>query len=184
MAGDQRQKRFDPFNDRRARDIRNGLSRALLGSLTDLNLKDTAREARKFLDMELGPGHYDYINERLTRYWEAFTLIKELEIADQLGKALALWDMGLFFEVHEILEEIRQEAAGPRREALQGLIRAAGVYIHLEQGNRPAAAKMAAKAAAALSVNRSFLPDSFPLDRLLAALKDLEQEPPKLLGGH
>lgn len=184
MPGNKKTEKFDPFNDRLARDIRNGLARALLGSLTDCNLKDTAREAQKFLAMDLTPGQYDYINDRLTRYWEALTLIKEHGLAHRLDKALALWDLGLFFEVHDILEELWQEAAGPRRTALKGLIQAAAVYIHRAQGNGPAAAKMAAKAAAALAAHRAQLPESFPMGRLLAALDNLETKPPKLLGGH
>ena len=41
------------------------------------------------------------------------------------GRAAALFDAGLYFEVHEVLEPHWMAADGPEREALQGLIQIA-----------------------------------------------------------
>jgi hypothetical protein len=60
--------------------------------------------------------------------------------ADTLGQAVAqaaaLWNEGLFFEVHEVLEAVWQRETGDRRVALQGLIQIAVAYHHLAHGNR------------------------------------------------
>jgi uncharacterized protein len=52
-----------------------------------------------------------------------------------LDHAAALFDAGLFFEVHELLEPTWTAAAGAEREALQGLIQVAVGYHHLANGN-------------------------------------------------
>jgi len=49
--------------------------------------------------------------------------------------AAALWNEGLFFEVHEVLEEVWKSAAGTVRQALQGVIQIAVAFHHLAHGN-------------------------------------------------
>lgn len=51
-------------------------------------------------------------------------------------RAAALWNEGLFFEVHEVLEAVWKTAAGDLRQALQGLIQIAVGYHHLAHDNR------------------------------------------------
>jgi hypothetical protein len=50
-------------------------------------------------------------------------------------RAAALWNEGLFFEVHEVLEAVWKTAAGDLRQALQGLIQVAVAFHHLAHGN-------------------------------------------------
>jgi DUF309 family protein family protein len=50
-------------------------------------------------------------------------------------RAAALWNAGLFFEVHEVLEEVWKTATGDHRQALQGVIQIAVAYHHLAHGN-------------------------------------------------
>ena len=50
--------------------------------------------------------------------------------------AAALWNEGLFFEVHEVLEAVWKTAAGAERQALQGVIQIAVAFHHLAHGNR------------------------------------------------
>ena len=61
-------------------------------------------------------------------------------VADPISRALrqaaALWRERLFFEVHEVLEDVWQTAAGDVRQALQGIIQIAVAYHHLAHGNR------------------------------------------------
>ncbi|MBI1736768.1 MAG: DUF309 domain-containing protein [Candidatus Rokubacteria bacterium] len=52
-----------------------------------------------------------------------------------LRVAAALFDAGLGFEVHEVLESRWTEASGATREALQGLIQIAVGYQHAANGN-------------------------------------------------
>jgi hypothetical protein len=52
-----------------------------------------------------------------------------------LDDAALLFDAGLYFEVHELLEPHWQQASGAAREALQGLIQIAVGYQHRANGN-------------------------------------------------
>lgn len=56
-------------------------------------------------------------------------------VARAVAQAAALWNEGLFFEVHEVLEAVWQRETGDRRHALQGLIQIAVAYHHLAHGN-------------------------------------------------
>jgi hypothetical protein len=65
--------------------------------------------------------------------------------------AAALWNEGLFFEVHEVLEALWKTAAGPERQALQGLIQIAVAFHHLAHGNRRGAASLLTEGRARLA---------------------------------
>ena len=52
-----------------------------------------------------------------------------------LGDAAALFDAGLYFETHELLEARWRRARGPGRDALQALIQVAVGFQHLANGN-------------------------------------------------
>jgi uncharacterized protein len=91
-----------------------------------------------------------------------------------------LWNQHLFFEVHDVLEEQWRLAEGGRRQALQAMILAAAVYVHLEQGNHAAACRLAAKAALGLREHGRELPPFAGMEQLLTALDNLDREPPRL----
>jgi hypothetical protein len=57
------------------------------------------------------------------------------DLGQALEAAAALFDAGLYFEVHEVLEPHWITAGGQTREALQGLIQAAVGWQHLANGN-------------------------------------------------
>ena len=52
-----------------------------------------------------------------------------------LADAATLYEAGLYFETHEVLEPLWMRAAGAEREALQGLIQVAVGFQHLANGN-------------------------------------------------
>jgi hypothetical protein len=52
-----------------------------------------------------------------------------------LDQAADLFDAGLYFEVHELLEPYWMRAEGREREILQGLIQVAAGFHHLANGN-------------------------------------------------
>jgi hypothetical protein len=52
-----------------------------------------------------------------------------------LEDAAALFDAGLYYETHEVLEPYWMRAEGAQREALQGLIQVAVGFQHLANGN-------------------------------------------------
>jgi hypothetical protein len=71
-----------------------------------------------------------------------------------LDDAAALFDAGLHFEVHEVLEPCWARSSGDAREALQGLIQAAVGLQHLANGNRGGARSLLLDAAGRLHGRR------------------------------
>ncbi len=141
---------FDPFNDYTAREMRNGLSSAFVTDLQEGSLHHVHAVVHHFNSLSLEPVYQSYMDERLQAYQRVVQTIREDRLTDPLVQALVLWDAELFFEVHEWLELLWLEAAGDLKMALQALIRCAGVYVHLQRNNRPAALSMAEKALAGL----------------------------------
>jgi len=172
--------RFEPFQDRLSRDIRNELSAALPPALAQRDLAPVRAVAVRYLQQGLAAPYVAYIEARLAGYAEALAIIGRARVEDALNQALIFWDLGLFFEVHEILEHAWHGAQGAEKELLQALIRAAGFYIKAEYGYFEAGAKMAGRAVAALEKNRQGCPD-FALETLLRSLRNLDPVPPKLL---
>lgn len=72
------------------------------------------------------------------------------DVRAALTAAARLFDAGLFFEVHEVLEPHWMAARDPSREALQGLIQIAVGWQHLANGNVPGARSLLADGAARL----------------------------------
>ena len=171
---------FEPFQDRLSRDIRNELSAALPQALAQNDLAPVRTVAERYLQQGVAAPYVAYIKARLAGYAKALATIARTDAKDALAKALVLWDLGLFFEVHEILEQAWLGAHGAEKAILQAMIRAAGFYIKGEYGYFEAGAKMAGRAAAALEKNRQAC-SGFDLDRLLESLRNLDPIPPKLL---
>lgn len=85
-----------------------------------------------------------------------------------LARAAALWNAGLFFEVHEVLEAEWKTASGDVRQALQGLIQIAVAFHHLAHGNRRGARSLLRQGRARLAACGAALP-GVDLERILAA---------------
>jgi hypothetical protein len=176
-----KKKNFDPFRDRRARDIRNTLSAAFIQSVKNLTPSAFEAEGKSLLGLETSEDKKEYILDRLSRYRKCFNTFELQPDLSPLQQSLILWDAELFFEVHEILEGLWTKAEGREKLALQGLIRAAGVYILMDGGSRQGIEKMAAKAIRALEENLSVLTDFPSPQRLLSKLENIDPVPPKLL---
>ena len=77
--------------------------------------------------------------ERSRRAWRAIADRPldppEAGLGATLGAAGRLFDAGLYYEVHEVLEPCWMRAEGGDREALQGLIQIAVGFQHLANGN-------------------------------------------------
>lgn len=145
-------KNLNPFNSRLARDIRNELSKSFLGALAERDISLYKRRAADYLKQDLELVYQMYVKTRLCKYDQVFVAIEQGRIDDELRQAEILWKHGLFFEIHELLENIWNSAKGDERKALQGLIRAAGMEIHAENGNTKAAVAMGWKAQADLQL--------------------------------
>ncbi|MDD2467444.1 MAG: DUF309 domain-containing protein [Desulfobulbus sp.] len=171
---------FDPFSDRLSRNIRNQLSESIMHCLRIMSL-DPAREvAKRFLALQPGPEQEDYIENRLVLY-ERFLDRIAAGPQDVLWQGLVLWDLGLHFEVHEILEHAWHRSQGKEKLLLQAMIRAAGVYIKGDYGYFEAAAKLAAKALPVLVEQSQRLVAYIDPERLYAAMREPGSPAPTLL---
>lgn len=172
---------FHPFEDRLSRDIRNELSEGLSTAVSTGDTGDLRRTIERFRAQQLASFYLEYIDEREKKYQKALADIGNT-VKDPIAQAVILWNLGLFFEVHEVLEHIWYAATGSEKATLQALIRAAGVYIKLEHGYDAAATKIGAKAVAVLEDNRELLRPYFEPEQLLTPLQNLPHQkmPPKL----
>jgi len=172
--------RFDPFNDRMSRDIRNTLSKALVDALAERNpasFEEAARNWRYPVDVGI---YEQYIGKRLELYRRVFQIIEQERLEEPLAIGLVLWNQGLFFEFHEHLERIWHETTGEIHQGLKGLIKAAGVYIHLQYHHQRAARRLAEKSLDLLRSYSQSLAGIRNLDELMDALKRGDLEPPRL----
>ena len=165
-------KKFDPFKNRRARIIRNTLSKSFLESLAQKDASGFQERAALYLQQDLDQVHRDYIAQRLLLYKEAFGRIKKNRIEAELGQAIVLWERQLYYEMHELLENIWINTTGTERKALQGLIQAAGMKIHAEHGNMKAACSMGRKAQQTLQLYQGALQRSEQLGSIMKELKE------------
>lgn len=172
---------FDPFKDRTARDIRNTLSSALIMDLVAAGSLNTAQAA---LNWENTPGllpvHQDYLRKTRRRYEAVLNHINAEQLTEPRHQARVLWNAGLFFELHELLETIWHDTRGDERIGLKGLIQAAGAYVHSLRGAPGAAMGLASRARGNLQQGRCFLGFIGNLDQLIESLADPSQPPPTL----
>lgn len=110
-------------------------AREALAALAGASETDVARD---WLDAG-ERGHAGALRERARRAREALATLPLAPggraLAEALAEAATLYDAGLYFEVHELLEPWWLQARGEAREALQGLVQVAVGYQHLANGN-------------------------------------------------
>jgi hypothetical protein len=124
--------------------------------------------------------HADYIGDRLLRYQHVFNAFQAGGMNDPLQQAVIIWNQRLFFEFHDYLEPHWKAATGDQRQVLKGLIKAAGVYIHLEQHHRQAAKSLAMKSYQLLRKYAHCLTFIANHETLLAKLESGDAVPPRL----
>jgi uncharacterized protein len=169
---------FNPFEDRLSRDIRNDLSETIFEVLDSGSLAAAEHAASGYRRQDLERIYAEYIEQRLERYGRALATLPNG--ASLIKQAAVLWDLHLFFEVHEILEPAWIAADGDNKRLLQALIRAAGVYINLELGYTRRAAKIAGKTLPVLQELRTNLISQIDIGSLIDALESLSKKPPRI----
>ena len=179
--GINKPKRFNPFTDRTARDIRNTLSESFAATLAAMDRAGYLSAARKWRSRKLSARYTNYIDIRLQCYDLVFNTIREYRLDDPLHRAVVIWNQSLFFEFHDHLETLWKAATGDRRQMLKGLIKAAGVYVHLEQHHEQAAKSLAVKSYNLLRQYPHCLSFIANYKTLLESLKTCEPVPPRLL---
>lgn len=171
--------RFDPFSNRIARDIRNRLSAAFAEAIH--HGQPLYRETvRQLCSDHHEPVYRHYLEDRLQRYDRVWERLSSRDAPEEGAVFRLLWNQRLFFECHEILEIQWKSAEGEVRKALQGLILAAGVYIHLELGRNAPAETLARRALDRIDSYRHYLLDFADPDTLIETLRSLNPRPPRL----
>jgi len=170
---------FNPFEDRLSRDIRNDLSEGMAEAVEKGNNEKLAKIVENYRQQPLEDYYAEYLENRYDLYKQALKIIHG-SIKDPIQQGLVLWNLGLFFEVHEVLEHAWYSAEGNMKLTLQALIRAAGVYIKREYGFNDSAERIADKAVPILEANRDILEAYFKVEKLTSALKNPESMPPIL----
>ena len=130
--------------------LRNRLAETILRALHDADARAALAEmAGAGAEAWLGPDdrtHAPLLRQRARRASEALHahpwLPTDPSLAETLEVAAALFDAGLGFEVHELLEPHWARATGDERQALQGLVQIAVGYQHLANGNLSGAAAL------------------------------------------
>lgn len=173
---------FNPFEDRLSRDIRNELSEGLAAAVETGIGELLAKTVAKYRQQPLAECYRAYLEDRCNRYEKALKAIRP-GLADPIQRGIILWNLGLFFEVHEVLEHAWYSAEGNLKLTMQALIRAAGVYIKREYGYHDSASRIAAKAIPVLEANRLLLAAYFDPDKLIQALVDPTISAPVLTAG-
>lgn len=174
--------RFDPFNNRLCRDVRNALSESFKRVLDQKEMQPAGRIAGFFRNDSSPACIKDYIDRRLAAYARVLAHVLSHRLEHPLDIAVAIWDRQLFFETHEYLEPHWIAAAGDKKRLLQALIQAAGTYVHLEQGNLAGARSISAKAIDGLQRCSDQLAPYADPRLLVRKLSRLDPDPP-LLGG-
>lgn len=174
--------RFDPFQNRLCRNIRNELSASLMEAIHSRDLTPSYAVAKKYAPESTKQDIKEYIGNRIERYSTIISQIQSANIAadETYIIVLLLWDKELFFEIHEWLEPKWMKAEGTEKSILQALIHAAGTYILLEYDRAEGARKMAAKAIDTLLNHTKLLPAFLNSELLIAKLEAVDPLPPKL----
>ncbi len=172
--------KFDPFSDRLSRDIRNTLSEAFIDALSRMEPSAYRDEADIWHAKNPSEIYLEYIQNRLQRYDRVFKQIKVKHLDDALLQCLVIWNGELFFEVHDHLEGIWIQATGDKKQALKGLIKAAGAYIHNEYGRQQAVKSLSVKSHNLIRQYSDCLTFITNLDVLAQKLIALDPIPPRL----
>lgn len=173
-------KKFDPFTDRTARNIRNSLSSALVSQLGGERAPSIDHVAQRWLSEVSAGIHRSYIHKRLRAYHSVIATVHRQQIREDRLQAVALWNMELFFEMHELLETVWHGSKGGERTALKGLIQAAGVYVHSRCNNLKAARGLARRAREHIRAEPTWLRFIRNLDQLIEHLAHPHLAPPML----
>lgn len=107
------------------------------GDASRASMTEITEHTRWFRDTS--PEDAELLRARARSASEALVALPLLPERPSLDEALAagaaLFDAGVYFEVHELLEPFWTRAAAPERQALQGLIQIAVGYQHCANGN-------------------------------------------------
>ncbi len=105
----------------------------------------TRRDATYTLKPQYGP-YLGYFRQQTSRLLEALRFLTTSGRASgELQRGLALFNAGLFFECHELLEGLWKATSGPDKAFYHGVVQVAAAFYHYEKYNRHGAVTLLTK---------------------------------------
>ena len=161
--------------------LRNRLAETILAALHDARAREELASLVTDADAErwLAGADHRWVAPLLERARRASGALRGRplrlaapDLAAVMDDAAVLFDAGLHFEVHELLEPQWAASVDDTREALQGLIQAAVGLQHLANGNRAGARSLLAEAGQRLHGRRLLGRDLEAFARATADMAD------------
>lgn len=170
---------FNPFEDRTCRDIRNNIGHIFIKAIQAKDAALFTAQVDTYLSQH-HPGYIeDYIHHRSNCFDKIFNqLCINTDNTDIFWDiCLALWNLKLFFECHEWLEEKWMDASGNEKKAFQALILCAVTYEQLHYNRTIPAKKLGIKAAALMNQYKNQIPPCFHINTMVNALNHMLPAP-------
>ncbi len=107
----------------------------------------TRRDATFLLKPQFGP-YLGYFRQQTSRLLDALrfpTTDGRPRASTNLQRGLALFNAGLFFECHELLEGLWKATSGPDKDFYHGVVQVAAAFYHFEKHNRHGAVTLLTK---------------------------------------
>ncbi len=174
---------FDPFESRRCRDIRNAIGHGFIKSLQRHSVAPFTSAVHNFESQKTSSEIKHYIHHRQACLEKISKQIKTMpQDHDHFFEIASLiWNHGLFFEVHEWLEEKWILSKEDQKKSIQALILCAIAYEQLIYNKKGPSQKVASKAIMLLKKFRATIPNPFDPDILIEHLGDLRLNSPVLV---
>lgn len=178
--------RFNPFENRLCRDIRNALGSEFIKAIKTNDIRPFQTSANTYLAQKNGKPVNDYIDHRkrcLIKFFDP-EQFSQVQTNDFHVVSVILWNLELFFEFHEWIEIKWLHAHGDIKKALQALILSAIVYEHLRYDRNDSAKKLALKALKLFRLYENHIPEPFDIELFISSLLNLDTDAPKFILPH
>ncbi len=107
----------------------------------------TRRAASFVLKSQYGP-YLGYFRQQTSRLLEALRFLTtggRTQASSDLQRGIALFNAGLFFECHELLEGLWKATSGPDKAFYHGVVQVAAAFYHYEKHNHHGAVTLLTK---------------------------------------
>ncbi len=107
----------------------------------------TRRDATFTLKSKYGP-YLAYFRQQTSRLLDVLRFLTtdgRPRASTDLQRGLALFNAGLFFECHELLEGLWKATSGPDKDFYHGVVQVAAAFYHFEKHNRHGAVTLLTK---------------------------------------
>jgi len=107
----------------------------------------TRRDATFVLRSQYGP-YLGYFRQQTSRLFEVLRFLRtggRTHASSDLQRGIALFNAGLFFECHELLEGLWKATSGPDRAFYHGVVQVAAAFYHYEKHNHHGAVTLLTK---------------------------------------